>query len=96
MRWLAAALTCLVAALVLGALSVAIGGPSIGDIAWLPASAAFLTVPAAILVAVLRYRLLDIDRIISRTDRVDHGRAGVLASTFVSVDAAAAGRARTA
>jgi len=84
MRWLAAALTCLFAALVLGALLVAIGGPSIGDIAWLPASAAFLTVPAAILVAVLRHRLLDIDRIISRTVGWTSVSL-VLASTFISV-----------
>jgi hypothetical protein len=84
MRWLAAALATLLAGVALGAGLIAIGGPSVGDVAWLPVSAAFLTIPAAILVAVLRHRLLEIDRIISRTV----GWAGVslvLAATFVSV-----------
>ena len=67
MRWLAAALTSLLVAIAVGAALIIVIGPGVGDLAWVPASVAFLTVPAAILVAVLRHRLLDIDRVISRT-----------------------------
>jgi hypothetical protein len=82
MRWLAAALAGLLAAIATGAALVLIVGPEIGDLAWLPASVAFLTIPAAILIAVLRHRLLDIDRVISRT--IGWALAsGVLAAIFL-------------
>ena len=68
MRWLAASLAGLLIAIASGAILVAMLGPVVGDVAWLPASIAFLTVPAAILIAVLRHRLVDIDRVISPTD----------------------------
>ena len=81
MRWLAASLACLLVALAFGAVLIVIQGPHVGDVAWLPASAAFLTIPAAILVAVLRHRLLDIDRVVSRT--IGWALAsGVLAAIF--------------
>jgi hypothetical protein len=83
MRWLAASLACLLVAIAIGAALIAIMGPDIGDVAWLPAAAAFLTIPAAIVVAVLRYRLLDIDRVVSRT--IGWALAsGVLAAIFVA------------
>ena len=82
MRWLASAMAFLLAAIGVGAALILVSGPGVGELAWLPAAIAFLTVPAAILVAVLRYRLLEIDRVISRT--IGWGLAsGVLAAVFL-------------
>jgi hypothetical protein len=67
MRWLASSLACVAAGLVIGGVAILIGGESVGELAWIPASIGFLTVPVAVTVAVLRHRLLDIDRIVSRT-----------------------------
>ena len=90
MRWLAAALAGLLVAVAVGALLILAFGPAIGGVAWLPASVAFLTIPLAILVAVLRHRLLDIDRIVSRT--IGWALAsGVLAAIFLGAIAALQG-----
>ncbi len=87
MRWLATAMAFLLVAIATGAVLILVVGPNIGDLAWLPASLAFLTVPVAILVAVLRYRLLEIDRVISRT--ISWGLAtAVLATVFFGAVAA--------
>ena len=67
MRWLAASLAFVVAGVLLGFALVLLGADAVEGLAWVPASLAFLTVPAAVTVAVLRHRLLDIDRIVSRT-----------------------------
>jgi hypothetical protein len=81
MRWLAAALAFLLGALGIGAALTLIGS-SVSALAWFPALIAFPTIPLAILVAVLRYHLLDIDRLISRT--IGWGLAtGVLAAIFL-------------
>jgi hypothetical protein len=86
MRWLAAALAFLLGAIGVGAALILVGS-SVGRLAWLPALIAFATIPLAVLVAILRYHLLEIDRLISRT--IGWGLAtGILAAVFFGAVAA--------
>ena len=65
MRWLVASLCAILASLIFGlGVTVMFAGP---DIAWLPAIVAYPTLPLAVYIAVSRYRLYEIDRIVSRT-----------------------------
>jgi hypothetical protein len=66
-RWLGAALTFAVVSLAGALAALAVFGPALGDVVWFPAMLAYPAVPAAVGIAVLRYRLYDIDRVISRT-----------------------------
>ena len=62
-RWVLFAFIVVVVGLVLG-LSF---GELVGDIAWLPIVTGWFLIPTAFSIAILRYRLYDIDRIVSRT-----------------------------
>jgi hypothetical protein len=65
MRWLVASFGGIALA-VLAGLAIVIMFDETGEIAWVPAAAAFTVPPIAIGIAVTRYRLYEIDRLISR------------------------------
>ena len=65
-RWLLAAMTFLVVAVIVG-LAIFVASDSTAGYAWIPALIAYPLVPMAIGAAVMRYRLFEIDRIISRS-----------------------------
>ena len=66
LRWLMAAVAFAFAAILAGLVGWAIVGLQTG-VVWIPALIAYPTVPLAVGIAVMRYRLFEIDRIISRT-----------------------------
>jgi hypothetical protein len=66
LRWLVASLLFMVLAIVGGLSTLYVFGAEIGGAAWLGAIVAYPTIPLAIYIAVTRYRLYEIDRIVSR------------------------------
>ena len=92
---LVAALTFLVVAILVGFVSIALFADVVGGLGWTFALIAFPTVPIAVGVAVLRYHLLEIDRIVSRT--VGYAIVtGILAVVYARVDRPAPDRPRRA
>ena len=65
LRWLVAAFGAIAIAIPVGFVIIIAFDPE-GEVAWVPASLAFLLPPIAIGIAVTRYRLYEIDRLISR------------------------------
>jgi hypothetical protein len=65
LRWLVATFGSIAVAVLAGFAIWALGDAD-GEIAWVPASVAFMLPPFAIGIAVTRYRLYEIDRLISR------------------------------
>jgi hypothetical protein len=84
LRWLVWSMAFIVGGFIVGLVGDSIFVNGLGGAVWLPAIVAFCLPPIAIGLAVLRYKLYEIDRIISRT--MSYGVVTlVLASLFVAV-----------
>jgi len=84
LRWIAAAVMFVIVGVGIGLGSSVVFGAQIGGAAWVVVLVAYPTIPLAVGVAVMRYRLLEIDRIISRTVSYAVVTA-ILAAVFVAV-----------
>ena len=89
LRWIAASFALVMSAVVAGLVIVYVV-PGSATIAWIPAIVTFPSVPMAIGVAVLRYRLYEIDLIINRA--LVYGILGVLVAAAYLVLAIGLGR----
>jgi hypothetical protein len=82
-RWVVSALVMLVVALAVGLVGSVVSGIDNGP-QWIPILFAYLALPLAFMVAILRYRLYEIDRLVSRS--VTYGVVvGVVAVVYVVV-----------
>lgn len=88
LRWLVLSMVFIVGGFIVGLVGDLVFVDGLGGAVWLPAIVAFCLPPVAIGIAIMRYRLYEIDRIISRT--ISYGVITlVLASVFVVVVLAA-------
>jgi hypothetical protein len=88
LRWLVWSMAFIVVGFIVGLVGDSVFVNGLGGVVWLPAIVAFCLPPIAIGLAVLRYRLYEIDRLISRS--ISYGVITlVLASVFVVVVLAA-------
>jgi two-component system NarL family sensor kinase len=86
LRWLLAAVAFVLLGIVTGLVLGLTLGDELGGLVWLPAIAAYPTVPIAIAFAVFRYRLYEIDRIVNRA--VVYGTlTAILAGVFAALTA---------
>jgi hypothetical protein len=86
MRWLLAAISFVLLGLVLGIGLTAISGDALGGVVWIPVLVAYPTVPIAIGIAIFRYRLYEIDRIVNRA-LVYGAVTAILAGVFAAASA---------
>ncbi|HEY8868867.1 MAG TPA: hypothetical protein VIM30_05710 [Candidatus Limnocylindrales bacterium] len=89
LRWVVSALAFVAVGILFGLVTLTIVGPTT-DEAWIPALVAYPTVPLAIGIAVMRYRLYEIDRIVSRTlsySSLTAALAVVYVAAFVALQA---------
>lgn len=86
LQWVVASIAFMAVAIVFGfVLGTVVPSASTSGIAWIPAVVAYPTVPISIGVAVLRYRLFDIDRVVNRS--ISYALVTtVLASVFVATN----------
>lgn len=81
-RWVIWSFIFLVSSLVLAVIASAISGNALSP-AWVLVVLAYLLVPVAFMVAILRYRLYDIDRVVSRT--ITYGAVAVAIAAAYAV-----------
>jgi hypothetical protein len=67
LRWLAAAIAFVLIGILAGLLLTGLLGGDLGGAVWIPVAIAYPSIPLAVGIAVMRYRLFEIDRIVSRT-----------------------------
>jgi hypothetical protein len=84
LRWLLAAISFVLLGITTGLILGTLFGDQLGGNVWIPAIIAYPTVPIAVGVAVLRYRLYEIDRIVNRA-LVYGAVTAILAGVFAGV-----------
>jgi hypothetical protein len=86
LRWLVAAVLFVLVTIVIGLVATEFFGERIGGAAWIPVGVAYPTIPLAIGIAILRYRLYEIDRIVNRA-LVYGAVTAILAGVFAAATA---------